>query len=301
MHLVSTMMIIGPGGFLIIGIIVVILVLNVSVTLAICQRYNNMGRELAIGTDPSRPFRNRVLNRILDDAKKAREEGAVEINTQAIIEHNFQTELGSLLLGERFVKSATGLTIILGLVGTFYGLTLSITRLVALVSGEASGVAEITQSVTKGLTQALSGMSVAFSTSLFGIGAAIIMTVIGIFWNIPDRREAALVRIEHYLDNLVCKRDQTQTFPATFASSHLATGGYPSEQLVANFGRSVDNLNQIITRFDTALQGFAATTRDFREFNLHLKDNVQRMSLSFADLSETLKSQITLLKTRDPR
>jgi hypothetical protein len=78
-------------------------------------------------------------------------------------------------------------------------------------------------------------------------------------------------------------------------------GGYPTEQMVTNFGRSVDNLNQIIARFDSALQGFASTTRDFREFNLHLKDNVQRMSLGFGDLSETLKSQITALKTRDPR
>jgi methyl-accepting chemotaxis protein len=299
------MMIIGPGGFLIIGIIVLILVLNVSITLAICQRYNRMGQDLLRGTDPPQPFRTRVLNRIVDDARKAREDGAVEINTQAIIEHNFQTELGSLLLGERFGKSATGLTIILGLVGTFYGLTLSITKLVALVSGEAAGVTEITQSVTKGLTEALSGMSIAFSTSLFGIGAAIIMTVIGIFWNIPDRREAVMIRIEHYLDNLVYKRDQTQAFAANFAAGHLPVGqpmaGYPTEQMVTNFGRSVDNLNQIIARFDSALQGFAATTRDFREFNLHLKDNVQRMSLGFGDLSDTLKDQIAVLKTRDSR
>ena len=45
-----------------------------------------------------------------------------------------------------------------------------------------------------------------------------------------------------------------------------------------------------MTRFESALETFATTTRDFHEFNLHLKDNVQRMSLSFADLSEVLKS-----------
>ena len=45
-------------------------------------------------------------------------------------------------------------------------------------------------------------------------------------------------------------------------------------------------------QFQGALNTFAGTTRDFREFNLHLKDNVQRMSLAFGDLSETLKREV---------
>ena len=63
-----------------------------------------------------------------DAEEAARRSG--ERNTQAIIEENFQAELGSLLLAERFVRAATGLVIILGLLGTFYGLTLSIGKLV---------------------------------------------------------------------------------------------------------------------------------------------------------------------------
>jgi hypothetical protein len=43
---------------------------------------------------------------------------------------------------------------------------------------------------------------------------------------------------------------------------------------------------------------FSATTRDFREFNFHLKDNLQRMSLSFGDLSETLKEHTRALRPR---
>jgi hypothetical protein len=66
-----------------------------------------------------------------------------------------------LLLAERFVRAATGLVIILGLLGTFYGLTSSIGRLVQLVAGDTGGVSDITQGVTTELTQALSGMAVA--------------------------------------------------------------------------------------------------------------------------------------------
>jgi hypothetical protein len=45
----------------------------------------------------------------------------------------------------------------------------------------------------------------------------------------------------------------------------------------------------VIGRFEGALGTFAGNTRDFQEINLHLKDNIQRMSLSFADASDALR------------
>jgi hypothetical protein len=164
---------------------------------------------------------------------------------------------------------------------------------VGLVSGDVSGVADITQSVTRGLAQALAGMSVAFSSSLFGIGSAIVMTVVGVLFNVADQRSAAMVKIEHYLDNV---------FLAGQGGAPVEFGvGVPSGlgQMVDRFGASVARLEQVVAHFDAALQTFAGNTRDFGEFNLHLKDNIQRMSLSFGDLSEALKAQA--LRTRDPR
>ena len=63
-----------------------------------------------------------------------------------------------------------------------------------------------------------------------------------------------------------------------------------------------DNGNLLINEslvFESALGAFSAGTRDFSEFNAHLKDNVQRMSLSFGDLSDALKDQIVLLGRDD--
>jgi exonuclease VII small subunit len=68
------------------------------------------------------------------------------------------------------------------------------------------------------------------------------------------------------------------------------------EAVVASFSASVTQLESVVAHFDAALKNFANTTRDFREFNLHLKDNIQRMSLSFGDLSDTLNSRIGDLK-----
>ena len=67
------------------------------------------------------------------------------------------------------------------------------------------------------------------------------------------------------------------------------------------FGESVQRLEGAVARFEAALLTFAASTREFREFNLHLKDNVQRLSLSFGDFSETLRSEIGALKSGDGR
>jgi hypothetical protein len=133
-------------------------------------------------------------------------------------------------------------------------------------------------------------MSVAFSSSLFGIGSAIVMTVVGVLFNIADQRAAAMVKIEHYLDNVFLAGQGGGLELGVAAPSGLG-------QMVDRFGASVARLEQVVSQFDAALQTFAGNTRDFGEFNLHLKDNIQRMSLSFGDLSEALKAQA--LRSRD--
>ena len=183
-----------------------------------------------------------------------------------------------MLLAERFIRSATGLVIILGLLGTFYGLTLSIGKIVHLVGAETTGATDVAQGVSQGLTNALSGMAVAFSNSLVGILSAVVLTVLGILSNVSDRRTAVMVQIETYLDRVRAQRS--------------VMGG--ASDMTA-LGPAIALLDGAIKRFETALQGFAGTTKDFHEFNAHLKDNVQRLSLTFADLRDSVKAQIGTL------
>lgn len=284
----NTASLIDMSGYIIIAAIIVLLFIGIIVMISCRARYGSLERDLRSREDISALFKHRVLNRIVREAEDALAHGSGEVNTQAIVEHNFQRHLKSLMIGERFVKSTTGLLIILGLVGTFYGLTLSIGKLVVLVSGDVSQVNEITQTLTRGLVQALSGMSVAFSTSLFGILAAILMTLLGVFFNVADRRTRVMVEVEAYLDNTVV-RGQSRAF---------GQGDAAIANMVDNFGQSVGKLEQVIARFDAALAGFSENTRDFGEFNMHLKDNIQRMSLSFSDFGQTLKSQVQGLGPR---
>jgi hypothetical protein len=145
---------------------------------------------------------------------------------------------------------------------------------VQLVSTDAAGSADVAGAVTTGLTHALAGMAVAFSNSLLGIGAAVLLTVLSVFSNLTDRRNGLMLRIETHLDRILPNAD-----------------GAPIRE-------AVSRLEEVVGRFEAGLARFAESAGDFHQFNAHLKDNIQRMSLSFGDFSDTLKGQLGALKAR---
>jgi hypothetical protein len=279
--LIEGLSLIDATGLTILGATITTLVLAIVMNLWLRSRYAAIGKDLVAPRAPEDFFDEPVLRRIVEDATVAVQRSS-EANTQAIIEDRFATDLRPMLLAERFVRAATGLVIILGLLGTFYGLTLSIGRIVQLVAVEAAPAVDINQGVSQGLTRALSGMSVAFSNSLVGVLSAVILTVVGILSSIPDRRAAVMLQIETYLERALVRQPRAVSAPAVA-------------------GESFARLDTAVGRFEAALQGFATNTRDFREFNAHLKDNIARLSLAFGDLSDTLKTQVGGLRQIPPR
>jgi hypothetical protein len=271
--LLAGLSLIDTTGLAILGTTLTTLVLGIVANLWLRARYAALEKDLRHSRGPEATFSHPVLNRIVLDATETARRSR-EPNFQATIDDRFQSDLRPMLFAERFVRSATGLVIILGLLGTFYGLTLSIGRIVHLVSAETGAGTDAALGVSQGLTHALSGMAVAFSNSLVGVLSAVILTIIGVLSNVSDRRTAVMIQIETYLDR-VCAQ---------------GTGGALVPGL-AGFGDSVARLNGAVARFESALQAFSSTTRDFHEFNAHLKDNVQRLSLTFADLSDSMKAQ----------
>jgi len=222
--------------------------LGVGATFFLRARYASLERDLREHGPDHQPFSHPVLDRIRRDAEDASRRSP-DRSTQAIIEDNFQSELGPLLSAERFVKSATGLVIILGLLGTFYGLTLSVGRLVHLVSTDAGAVADVSQALTSGLSQALTGMAVAFSNSLLGVGSAVVLTVLSVLFNPTDRRMALMIQMESYLDRLEPARS--------------ADAGAGLERRLLGFGESVARLEAAVGCFESALRAFSANTREF--------------------------------------
>jgi hypothetical protein len=268
---------IDTTGLAILATTITALVLGIVANVWLRGRYAALEKEVRHAHTGEAAFSHPVLRHIVRDANEAAGRSH-EVNTQAIIDDCFQSDLRPMLLAERFIRGATGLVIILGLLGTFYGLTLSIGKIVHLVGAETTGATDVAQGVSQGLTNALSGMSVAFSNSLVGILSAVILTVIGILSNVSDRRTSVMVQIETYLDRIRVQR------PGAGAAADMTA-----------FGPAIAVLDGAIARFESSLQGFATTTKDFHEFNAHLKDNVQRLSLTFADMRDALKTQIGTL------
>ncbi len=247
---------VDTAGHLILAATFSSMLLGIGANLFLRAQYAALERDLKQNGGLDAAFRNRVLNRVLRDAQEARHRSH-DVNTQGIIEENFQAELKPLLLAERFVKAATGLVIILGLLGTFYGLTLSIGRLVHLVSADAGGVADVSRTLTGGLTQALAGMAVAFSNSLLGILSAVVLTVVGIVSNVTDRRVAFMIQIETFLDRVLALRPS-------------AGGEAPLDRSVSEFGQSVARLESAVAQFERALNAFGAETKGLREFSVRI-------------------------------
>jgi hypothetical protein len=277
----SSFSLINPSGIAVLMAILAILALGIVTTVTARARYGSIASDLRRGAyDGSVSFESGVLTSIVREALEARR-ATSEVNAQAIIESCFANELRVLLVGERFVKASAGLTIIFGLVGTFFGLSLAIGKLVKLVaSSDVGSTEQIASSLTAGLVDALAGMSVAFTCSLFGILAAIVMTLLGVFASIGDKRQALMAQIESYLDHVVLTRG---------GGAAMVAGDGRMEQVINAFAQAVVQLDGVIGRFEGALGTFAGNTRDFQEINLHLKDNIQRMSLSFADASDALR------------
>jgi hypothetical protein len=288
-------------GYVIVSSILIVFVISLITTFTVRARYALLSAELTEKAGVV-PFESSLLLQIMEQVGElARSTAGHPPNVQAIIEHNFQQKLRGALLGERFVRASVGLVIILGLVGTFYGLSLSIGKLVGLLTAD-SGTVDITQALTVGLTDTLSGMSVAFTSSLAGVGSAILLTLLGVVLNIASARTGLMLQIETHLERLIANDPGAVPAGAAAGSPIALRDSRALGHALDTFSQSVAQLDGAVTRFEAALTAFAGTTRDFREFNHHLKDNVQRMSLSFGDLSEVLRAQANVQTTqRGPR
>ncbi|HEY2747798.1 MAG TPA: hypothetical protein VGL86_24415 [Polyangia bacterium] len=279
--IVDGLALVDTVGRAILATTILCLIAAVAANLWLRGRYGALERDLEHNRlRAAHPLLNRILDSAIEATRRSGASGA-----QAIIEERFAAEMERSLLAERFVRAATGLVIILGLLGTFYGLTLSIGRIVGLVAGDAAS-SDVAGAVTAGLTHALTGMAVAFSNSLVGIVSAVILTLFNVVSNVGERRTALLLKLETRVEQL--------------SASGVADATQSAGNVVA-FLEAIARLEGVVARFESGLSGFAASSRDFHEFNVHLKDNIQRMSLSFGDLSDTLQGQVVALKSRDGR
>lgn len=293
----------------IIGIIVAILVLTVVVSLILKRKYTLLEEDINDNQNRAKEvFGNEIFNNMVTDYKKAISYEVRDINTQAIIEKNMHRYLKSHLLGERFLTKSISLMIVLGLLGTFYGLTLSIGELVQLLGNASEAVVSDVSSITDGLISSIQGMSVAFVTSLFGIASSIFVTLLNISFSVKEHRESVMVFSEEYLDNIqaggmieiegpdgVRVKQTGGAASVANAENIIKDLTDVSEKIIKEMNKAsyemagaVNGLNKTIHQFDSSLKLFAEGSRDLTEFNHELRTNIQRMNVTFDDFSKEM-------------
>lgn len=305
-------------GEVIIYTIVIMFFLALIANIIIKAKYMSLGKTLD-NRQQRRDgvFKNDFLNKIVTEYKAAASSSYSDVNTQATIEKSFTDNMRFALIGETFVSKSISILIILGLLGTFIGLSISVSELVEVLGSESSSASglDITN-LLDNLANAATGMGAAFVTSLFGIFFSILMNIILIFIDCADEREKLEVSIEEYLDNniaVVLSKDKETEYSMLnniLRDTFIEFGNKIEnslKQTVDEFGNKLTNvvmdvsvsskvLDNTVDRFDACLVGFADNIRDFSNFNTNLSNNVEKMDVSFIKMSQSLSDSSNLIK-----
>ena len=287
-------------GLVVIAVILALFALSVFLLLITSARYRHLASMVTGNVDRENGFMRFLVSDFADAYKKYGQ----NVNTPAIISNGISTKLSGLLLCERFLNNAVSLFVTLGLFGTFLGLSLSVSSLTELISySNTSEWLSVLDSVGGGLMSALSGMGVAFYTSLVGAGCSIVLTVLRSVLSPQAQRELLEARLELWLDHTVAPKLPTD---AAQDDSELVNKLVKAMETSAaeiekslkdttnDLKRSILASRELLDGFDKTVESFNGGVRDFSEFNYNLRGTVERMDVAMRDvvsaMRETAKS-----------
>ena len=294
------------AGAVVILVILALFVCALVTMFTLCGRYRLMSRTLEVGDWEADAF----LSRVEESFAAAYKENGAQTNTPGIISCAMGSGLSRLLLLERFLNNAVSLFVTLGLFGTFLGLSLSVSSLTKLIGfSNTSEWLSVLDSVGGGLMSALSGMGVAFYTSLAGAGCSIILTLLRTIFNPQSQREKLATELELWLDH-----DMAPTLPGPekkddAALVHEMIGGLNQaadsmEKTLNNSSRAfqktldegsaalqktLDGSRPYLVAFHQTVDKFNTGVRDFGEIDYNLRGTIERLDVAARDLVSAVR------------
>ena len=284
------------AGLVVIIVIALLFVLAVVLLAAVCSRYRHLaGGGGANGGRAGNDFRAALLA----EYTAAFEKYGLDVNTPAIISDVIGKRLGRELLCERFLNNAVSLFVTLGLFGTFLGLSLSVSSLSRLITlSNSDQWLNVLDSVGGGLLSALSGMGVAFYTSLVGAGCSILLTILRTILSPQAEREKLETAMELWLDTEVAPNlaSESATDDASLVKRMIAALTGASDKMQDAMRSAGEALVRTAAQNRTAMEQFDQTVgkfndgvHDFSEVDYNLRGSVERMDLAVRDLSNALR------------
>ena len=281
-----------------VGLVVIVAILSLFV-LAVLVLFITYGRYSRLASLVGNLNRdNDFLRYVVNDYANAYRQHGKDVNTPAIVANGVNSRLGGSLLCERFLNNAVSLFVTLGLFGTFLGLALSVSSLTELLGSNTGEWLSVLDSVGGGLMSALSGMGVAFYTSLVGVACSIVLTILRSIFSVQHTREKMETRLELWLDH-----DVAPTLPTEAPKDNADL----VHQMVLALDRTAQSMDQTLTdatdelkaaisasrtpiaAMNKTVESFNSGVRDFSEFNYNLRGTVERMDVTVRDLVSGLR------------
>lgn len=289
-------------GIIVIATIAILFVLAVLLLFYTWGRYKGLAGMVKGGLDRDNGFLRFTVNDFADAYKKYGQ----DVNTPAIISNAVSTKLSGLLLCERFLANAVSLFVTLGLFGTFLGLSHSVSSLTELISySNTSEWLSVLDSVGGGLMSALSGMGVAFYTSLVGVACSIVLTLLRSIFSPQAERETLEARLELWLDHTVAPtlpteraKDESEMVQQMVHAMDSAskTMERALQNATGDLKTAIDSSRAPITAFNKTVDSFNGGVRDFSEFNYNLRGTVERLDVTVRDLVSGLREVSRILE-----
>ena len=283
-----------PVGLAVIMVILGLFALAVLVLFITFARYNRLA-VLVGNLNRDNSFLRFAVNSYADAYKRQ----GKDVNTPAVVANSVASRLSGSLLCERFLNNAVSLFVTLGLFGTFLGLSLSVTSLTEMIGySNTSEWLSVLDSVGGGLMSALSGMGVAFYTSLVGVACSILLTILRSIFSVQNAREKMETRLELWLDHEVAPTLPTEApkDDADLVHQMILALNKTSDDMDRTLKSATDELKAAINASRTPIaamnktvENFNTGVRDFSEFNYNLRGTVERMDVAVRDLVAGLR------------
>ena len=290
------------SGIIVIAAIAILFVLAVLLLFYTWGRYKGLAGMVKGSLDRDNGFLRFTVNDFADAYKKY----GHDVNTPAIISNAVSTKLSGLLLCERFLANAVSLFVTLGLFGTFLGLSHSVSSLTELISySNTSEWLSVLDSVGGGLMSALSGMGVAFYTSLVGVACSVVLTLLRSIFSPQAERETLEARLELWLDHTVAPtlpteraKDESEMVQQMVHAMDSASKTMESalQKATGDLKTAIDSSRAPIAAFNKTVDSFNGGVRDFSEFNYNLRGTVERLDVTVRDLVSGLREVSRILE-----
>lgn len=218
-----------------------------------------------------RYIENKELNTIIKEFEDSAKRGTENINTEVII----QKGIGKKISGyERILKLLPSLCIASGLLGTFLGLTLAIISTQAVIGG-----IESMDAFAEAMKGPFNSMSSAFWTSIFGVGASLVINFINAI--VENKKENFYDEIEDYLDNVIYGlyaknfTSQFSEFNTTIKESMLGLAKNMKSLFEEGVKELVGNINKSNLDLTDTVKGLSNYTKDLDRLTKSLNTSVE--------------------------